>query len=113
MERSSADMGANLRTPWRAAPRRAVAGLTVLAAALVAFVTPSAPVQAADPRFTPAAGSAASGYWMVGNDGKVYPFGSAPDLGSPALPAAAKATHIEPAPDGGGYDVLDDHGDVY
>jgi hypothetical protein len=59
------------------------------------------------------ASAPSGGYWMVGSDGKVYPFGAAADLGSPALPAGARATHIEPTPDGGGYYVLDDRGDVF
>ena len=100
------------RTHWRGVSRRAVAGFTVLVASLIAYLAPSAPVQAAGSRV--AAGAAtASGYWMVGSDGKVYPFGAAADLGSPALPVGAKASHIEPAPAGGGYVVLDDHGDVF
>jgi len=106
-------MAAYPRTRRRNVPRGAIAGLTALAAAL-AFVTPSAPVQAAGSLAAPATtGAATSGYWMVGSDGKVYPFGDATDLGSPALPAGARATHIEPAPDGGGYYVLDDRGDVF
>ena len=63
--------------------------------------------------FADTSAAAASGYWMVGSDGKVFPFGAAADLGSPALPAGARATHIEPTPDGGGYYVLDDRGDVF
>ena len=108
-------MAIHLRTPRRrVSSRGAIAALTALAAGLVAFASPSAPVQAAGPRAgTAATGAASSGYWMVGSDGKVYPFGDAADLGSPALPAGARATHIEPTPDGGGYYVLDDHGDVF
>ena len=94
--------------------RLAISGLTALAVALLALAAPVAPVMAAGPSAAAAAaGAPASGYWMVGTDGKVYPFGSAADLGSPALPGGARATHIEPAPDGSGYDVLDDHGDVF
>jgi len=106
-------MPAHPRPRWSGAPRGAVAGLAALVAALVAFVAPSAPVQAAGPSPAAASGTPTSGYWMVGTDGKVYPFGNATDLGSPALPGAAKATHIEPTPDGGGYYVLDDRGDVF
>ena len=69
-------MSFHLRPPRRRARRGAVAGLTALAA--LALVMPS-PVQAAGPRAAaasataPAPGTAASGYWMVGSDGKVYP----------------------------------------
>ncbi|HZQ76517.1 MAG TPA: hypothetical protein VFE55_04250, partial [Acidimicrobiia bacterium] len=99
-------MSFHLRTPRRQARRSAIAGLTALAA--LALVAPS-PVQAAGPRAAAVSGTAAatgttaSGYWMVGSDGHVYPFGAAADLGSPVLPAGARATHIEPTPDGGGY----------
>ena len=56
-----------------------------------------------------------SGYWMLGNDGKVYGFGNAKAMGDPSanLPAGAKAVHIEPTPDYQGYWVVDDAGHVY
>ena len=96
----------------RVAARRTAAGLTALAAAL-SFAVTSTPVRAAAPQpAATTAGGPTSGYWMVGTDGRVYAFGNATDLGSPALPAGAKATHIEPAP-AGGYTVLDDRGDVF
>jgi hypothetical protein len=106
-------MAIHFRTRRGVASRGAIAALTALAAGFVALVSPSAPVQAAGPGAAAATGAAPSGYWMVGSDGRVYPFGDATDLGNPALPAGARATHIEPAPDGGGYYVLDDRGDVF
>jgi len=58
-----------------------------------------------------------SGYWMLGNDGKVYGFGDAKNLmfgdASTRLPAGAKAVHIEPTPDVQGYWINDDRGGVY
>jgi sugar lactone lactonase YvrE len=62
-----------------------------------------------------AAGPLRSGYWMLGTDGKVYAFGDAKPLGDPstALPAGAKAMHIEPTPSTAGYWIVDDSGDVY
>jgi sugar lactone lactonase YvrE len=55
------------------------------------------------------------GYWMLGMDGKVYPFGQAKALGEAfgALPADAKAVHIEPTHTGNGYWILDSLGNVY
>ncbi|MCA1844880.1 MAG: DUF4988 domain-containing protein [Actinobacteria bacterium] len=96
----------------RRAPRRIITGFTTAAIVLLALANPSSPVMAAGPA---AAGSSAptSGYWMVGSDGHVYPFGSAASLGSPTLPAGARASHIEPSPDGRGYAVLDDRGNVF
>src|SRR6185295_19568530 len=43
-------------------------------------------------------GTGKSGYWMLGQDGKVYAFGDAKTLGDPSavMPAGAKAVHIEP-----------------
>src|SRR5581483_1737497 len=58
-----------------------------------------------------------SGYWMLGNDGKVYGFGDAQGLmfgdASAKMPAGAKAVHIEPTPDVQGYWINDDRGGVY
>ena len=56
-----------------------------------------------------------TGYWMLGMDGKVYPFGQAKLLGEPAgaLPVDAKTVHIEPTPSGNGYWILDNLGTVY
>ncbi|HLJ07697.1 MAG TPA: hypothetical protein VKX24_04120 [Acidimicrobiia bacterium] len=80
---------------------------------------PTAPGAAAPPAAqpgTPAAGAPGrSGYWMLGSDGKVYGFGDAKPMGdaSTALPAGAKAMHIEPTPDAGGYWIVSDDGAVY
>jgi sugar lactone lactonase YvrE len=56
-----------------------------------------------------------SGYWMLGNDGKIYPFGDAKSLGDPSavMPASTKATRLEPTPTTKGYWVLNDEGLVY
>jgi sugar lactone lactonase YvrE len=56
-----------------------------------------------------------SGYWMLGMDGKVYPFGQAKALGEPAgtLGVDVKTVHIEPTPSGNGYWILDNMGTVY
>jgi sugar lactone lactonase YvrE len=56
-----------------------------------------------------------SGYWMLGAEGKVFPFGDAASFGDAAglIPASAKAVHIEPTKDFGGYWINDDRGGVY
>ncbi|HVW32233.1 MAG TPA: hypothetical protein VHL53_06825 [Acidimicrobiia bacterium] len=58
-----------------------------------------------------------SGYWMLGNDGKVYAFGDAQQAtfgdASGQLPPGAKAVHIEPTPTLRGYWINDDRGDVF
>jgi len=61
------------------------------------------------------AGTGQSGYWMLGSDAKVFGFGAAQPMGdaSAALPATAKAVHIEPTPSAKGYWIVDDAGDVY
>ena len=56
-----------------------------------------------------------SGYWMLGNDGKVFPFGDAKSMGDAngALPAGIKAMHIEPTPTAKGYWIVNEDGAVY
>ena len=88
-------------------------------------VTGSAPAPGSPPAATPPAGQPAaggpaatagkSGYWMLGSDGKVFPFGDARPMGdaSTALPASSRAMHIEPTPTSGGYWIVSDDGAVY
>jgi sugar lactone lactonase YvrE len=58
-----------------------------------------------------------SGYWMLGEDGKVFAFGDAKNASfgdaSGQIPSGAKAVHIEPTPSGKGYWINDDKGGVY
>ncbi|HEV8627406.1 MAG TPA: hypothetical protein VG034_23455 [Acidimicrobiia bacterium] len=56
-----------------------------------------------------------SGYWMLGKDGKVFPFGDAKSMGdaASALPPGTKAMHIEPTPTAKGYWIVNDDGLVY
>ncbi|MGH9010955.1 MAG: hypothetical protein ACRDYF_14065 [Acidimicrobiia bacterium] len=58
-----------------------------------------------------------SGYWMLGNDGKVYAFGDARSAifgdASGLMPGGARAVHIEPTPTARGYWITDDRGRVY
>lgn len=57
---------------------------------------------------------ATPGYWMLGVDGKVYPFGSARTFGAQIqLAGGTHAVHIESTPDGQGYWVVTNGGDVY
>ena len=59
------------------------------------------------------AGTASSGYWMLGRDGRVYPFGDASDLGhATSAPDGATAVDLEPTPSGGGYWIVDGAGRV-
>ena len=54
------------------------------------------------------------GYWMVGSDGAVYPFGAAPSLGSVAgLPLSAPVVGMATTPDGGGYWEVGADGGVF
>ena len=76
-------------------------------------VTPPPPGDGGNP--VPVPGK--SGYWMLGNDGKVFAFGDAAQAtfgdASAQLPAGAKAVHIEPTPSAKGYWINDDRGGVY
>jgi trimeric autotransporter adhesin len=56
--------------------------------------------------------SSHSGYWMVGADGAVYPFGDAVSYGNATLPAGVAAVDLEPIPSGKGYWVVDRRGAV-
>jgi sugar lactone lactonase YvrE len=82
---------------------------------------PSAP-PAGSPTGQPPAGAPGatsgprqSGYWMLGSDGKIFPFGDAKSMGdaSAALPAGTKAMHIEPTPTAKGYWIVNEDGLVY
>ena len=55
------------------------------------------------------------GYWMLGDDGAVYGFGSAAVAGDPgsAIDPPHRAVDLEPTPDGAGYWIIDDSGHVY
>jgi hypothetical protein len=55
---------------------------------------------------------AAPGYWMLGSDGAVYPFGAAGDFGDASIPAGASAVDLEPTTALTGYWVVDDRGRV-
>ena len=57
-------------------------------------------------------GAGPAGYWMLGADGAVYPFGAATGFGRPGLAPGAAAVDLEPTPSGRGYWVLDDGGGV-
>ena len=79
--------------------------------------TPTTPATIPDPPPAPpvttASGpSARFGYWMVGADGKVYPFGDARSFGD-ARVGAAGAVDLEPTSSGNGYWIVDDQGVVY
>ncbi|HYH51412.1 MAG TPA: phytase [Acidimicrobiia bacterium] len=77
---------------------------TTVTTAPQATSTTTAPIQAVPNK---------SGYWMVGNEGKVYAFGDAKTFGDANLPAGAQAVDLEPTPSGNGYWIIDDFGNVY
>jgi hypothetical protein len=69
---------------------------------------PQTPVQPASGR---------SGYWMLGADGKVFPFGQAGGHGDAVSalasgPARVDAADVEPTPSGNGYWLVDARGTV-
>jgi hypothetical protein len=57
-------------------------------------------------------GASRSGYWMVGADGHVYPFGDAGRLGDAPPGPGGDTVDLEPTPTGDGYWVLDSAGQV-
>jgi autotransporter-associated beta strand protein len=57
---------------------------------------------------------ARSGYWMMGSDGKVYPFGDAKSYGDVSnLALAGDPVALEPTPDYNGYWILTSDGSVF
>ncbi|HYH51816.1 MAG TPA: hypothetical protein VEG38_19910 [Acidimicrobiia bacterium] len=60
-------------------------------------------------------GPGQAGYWMLGSDGRIFPFGDAKAMGDPssALPPGTKAMHIEPTPTAKGYWIVNENGLVY
>jgi len=56
--------------------------------------------------------SGRNGYWMLGEDGKVFAFGQARHHGAPTLPAGVNAADLEVTPGGNGYWIVDSTGKV-
>jgi autotransporter-associated beta strand protein len=57
---------------------------------------------------------ARSGYWMMGSDGKVYPFGDAKSYGDVSnMALAGDPVALEPTPDYNGYWILTSDGAVF
>jgi fibronectin type III domain protein/carboxypeptidase family protein len=93
---------------------RSVADAIVTEAGATLPAVPEPPTTPAGDPAVPGRARAASGYWMVGADGRVYPFGEARHLGEPSEElGSATAVDLEPTPAGEGYWVLDDQGRVF
>ena len=100
------------------APSRALAAAGRPPAAPV--LNPAASPPAAPPATSPVGlerpggsiGTVGAGYWMVGRDGAVFGFGSAPVLGNAPV-GPASAVDLEPTRSGHGYWVVDDTGRVF
>ncbi len=72
-----------------------------------------APTPPPPPSPTPPPAPAGSpGYWMLGADGKVYPFGSAPTFGDLSGGPDGSAVGIAPTPDSKGYWIVTTTGHV-
>jgi hypothetical protein len=74
---------------------------------------PGPPVPPPNPGENPGPSHAAAvpaGYWMLGAEGTIYPFGEAKPLGNG--PAGATAVDVEPTPSGHGYWILTEQGTV-
>jgi hypothetical protein len=75
---------------------------------------PAPPAPAPVPPPTPAPPPSGNpGYWMLGADGKVYPFGSAGGFGDPSGGLDGSAVSIAPTPDSKGYWVVTTTGHVF
>jgi hypothetical protein len=76
--------------------------------------TPATPTTTAPAAGTsPGVSKTAAGYWMLGADGKVYPFGQAQSLGNAPVATGLEAADVEPTPSGNGYWLVDSAGHVF
>jgi hypothetical protein len=93
-----------------AAKKKGRAGVPVTAAPPPA---PAIPVPAVAPAATPA-GPEPAGYWIVGSDGGVYAYGSAPIKGSTgALKLNKPIVGMAPTPSGQGYWLVASDGGIF
>jgi hypothetical protein len=72
---------------------------------------PTAPATGGAVTLAPGAGSQ-PGYWMLGAEGAVYPFGEARGVGAATTAPGRSAVDLEPTPSGNGYWILQDSGAV-
>ena len=90
------------------------ANLTFLQSTINQAPAPTPPPAPVPPSPAPTAPPTSSpGYWMLGADGKVYPFGSAPALGDPTGGLDGSAVGIAPTPDSKGYWIVTTTGHVF
>ncbi len=81
--------------------------------------TTAPPSTSTPPPPAPGVPLAASGYWMLGSDGIVYPFGAAGFPGDASLAIGAgfagglRAVDLEPTTDRAGYWIVDNRGTVH
>ena len=89
------------------------AGLALVATALLGalpVVTPSPPLAEA----ASAAVAGTPGYWLVGGDGSIYPFGSASDRGSlRGKPLSRPVVGMAATPSGAGYWMVGSDGGIF
>jgi iron transport multicopper oxidase len=52
-------------------------------------------------------------YWLLEQNGSAHPATGTPAFGSPVLSRGARAVALAPTPSGGGYDILDNQGEVF
>jgi ribosomal protein L24E len=92
----------------------ALAGTALVAALPVVSPRPQEAVASARSAATTASASPAGGYWLVGGDGSVYPFGAAGDLGSLRGTALAHpVAGMTPTPSGAGYWLVGSDGGIF
>ena len=74
--------------------------------------TTAAPPVVVGPTSVAYAESGRAGYWMLGADGAIYPFGAARSFGNPPIAPGWEAVDVEPTGSGTGYWVLADTGTI-
>jgi type VII secretion-associated serine protease mycosin len=114
LERSARDLGAPGRDDaFGAGLVHPAQAITLAEAPPVAPPAPEVPPVAPPAPDPPGTTPPAAGYWVVGADGQVRPFGSAPDLGSAAGASGAPIVAAAAAPSGRGYWLASADGAVF
>ena len=90
------------------------AGLALVATALLGALPVVTPSPLLAEAMTPAPVSRTPGYWLVGGDGSIYPFGSASDRGSlRGKPLSRPVVGMAATPSGAGYWMVGSDGGIF
>ena len=102
-----------MRRPPRPLFRAGLAAVATAVLAALPFVTPRPPLASAT-QHADTAITREPGYWLVGGDGSIYPFGSASDRGSlRGKPLSRPVVGMASTPSGAGYWMVASDGGIF